>query len=105
MVMVLEGGLPKNNVILYVFRGETRSIERVFIKKCFVFMTGSVCHVKGFTTGSRNSLKDVRKSQMTPNQVRKWLRQQSEDFYTAGFHALVKRWDKCINVNGGYDEK
>jgi hypothetical protein len=22
-----------------------------------------------------------------------------------GFHALVKRWDKCINVDGGYVEK
>jgi hypothetical protein len=27
--------------------------------------------------------------------VRKWLRQQS----------IVKRWDKCINVGGGYVEK
>jgi hypothetical protein len=34
--------------------------------------------------------------------VRKWLRQQSKDFYAAGFDALVKRWDKCINVGGGY---
>jgi hypothetical protein len=24
-----------------------------------------------------------------------------EDFYAAGFGALVKRWDKCINVGGG----
>jgi hypothetical protein len=34
---------------------------------------------------------------------RKWLRQQSKDFYVyvAGFDALVKRWDKCINVGGG----
>jgi hypothetical protein len=31
-------------------------------------------------------------------EVRKWLRQQSKDLYTAGFDALVKRWDKCINV-------
>jgi hypothetical protein len=30
---------------------------------------GSVCRVKRFTTGSRNSLKDVRKSQMMPDQV------------------------------------
>jgi hypothetical protein len=22
-----------------------------------------------------------------------------------GFHALVKHWDKCINVGGGYVEK
>jgi hypothetical protein len=40
-----------------------------------------------------------------PDQVRKWLRQQSKDFYGAGFDALVKRWDKCINIGGGYVEK
>jgi hypothetical protein len=34
----------------------------------------------------------------------KWLRLQSEDFYAAGFDSLVKRWDKCINVGGGYVE-
>jgi hypothetical protein len=32
----------------------------------------------------------------------KWLRQGSRDFYAAGFNALVKRWDKCISVGGGY---
>jgi hypothetical protein len=37
--------------------------------------------------------------------VRKWLRQQSKYFYAVGFDALVKRWDKCINVGGGYVEK
>jgi hypothetical protein len=35
-------------------------------------------------------------------EVRKWLRQQSKDFYAAGFDALIKRWDMCINVGGGY---
>jgi hypothetical protein len=38
-------------------------------------------------------------------EVRKWLRQQSKDFYAAGFDELVKRWDKCINVDGGYVKK
>jgi histone-lysine N-methyltransferase SETMAR len=38
-------------------------------------------------------------------EVRKWLRQQSKDFYAAGFDTLVKRWDKCIIVGGGYIEK
>jgi hypothetical protein len=38
-------------------------------------------------------------------EVQKWPRQQSEDFCAAGFEALVKRWDKCINVGGGYVEK
>jgi hypothetical protein len=35
----------------------------------------------------------------------KWPRQQTKDFYVAGFDALVKRWDKCINVGGGHVEK
>jgi hypothetical protein len=30
---------------------------------------------------------------------------KSEDFYAEGSDALVKRWDKCINVGGGYAEK
>jgi hypothetical protein len=38
-------------------------------------------------------------------EVRKWLRQQSEDFYAVGFDALVKRWDKYVSVGGGYVEK
>jgi hypothetical protein len=47
-------------------------------------------------------------SLMTKNlirrEVRKWLRQQSKDIYAVGFSALVKRWDKCISVGGGYVE-
>jgi hypothetical protein len=40
-------------------------------------------------------------------EVRKWLREQSNDLYVyaTGFDALVKRWDKCINVGGEYVEK
>jgi hypothetical protein len=38
-------------------------------------------------------------------EVQKWLRQHSKDFYAAGFDAMVKRWDKCISVGGGYVEK
>jgi hypothetical protein len=38
-------------------------------------------------------------------EVRKWNRQQSKDFYAAGFDAFVKRWDKCINAGGGYVKK
>jgi hypothetical protein len=33
-------------------------------KKWFTFMVGSVCRVKRFTTGPRNYLNNVRKSQM-----------------------------------------
>jgi hypothetical protein len=35
----------------------------------------------------------------------KWLRKQSKNFYAAGFHALVKLWDKCISVVGRYVKK
>jgi hypothetical protein len=38
-------------------------------------------------------------------EVRKCLRQQSKDLHAVGFDALVKRWDKRINVDGGYVEK
>jgi histone-lysine N-methyltransferase SETMAR len=38
-------------------------------------------------------------------EVRKWLRQQSKNFHAACFDSLVKRRDKCINVDGGYVEK
>jgi hypothetical protein len=38
---------------------------------------------------------------MLPDEVWKWLRQQSKDFYAAGFDALVKRWDRYINVGEG----
>jgi hypothetical protein len=37
-------------------------------------------------------------------EVRKWLRQQLKDFYSAGFNTLVKRWDKFIGVGGRYVE-
>jgi hypothetical protein len=32
-------------------------MRKVLIKKRFLFTVGSVCHVKRFTAGSRNSLK------------------------------------------------
>jgi hypothetical protein len=38
-------------------------------------------------------------------EVQKWLRQQSNGFYAAGFNTMVKQWDKCISVGGGYVEK
>jgi hypothetical protein len=34
-----------------------------------------------------------------------WLRQQPKEFYAAGFQGLVKRWAKCLNVQGDYVEK
>jgi len=33
------------------------------------------------------------------------FRHQPKEFYAAGFQGLVKRWDKCLNLNGDYVEK
>jgi hypothetical protein len=70
-----------------------------------MFTVGSVCLVKQFAVRYRNSHKDIQDSQMMLDQMRKWLRQQSKDLYSAGFDALVKWLDKCINVGGEYVEK
>jgi hypothetical protein len=74
-------------------------MQRIFITKCFLFSVGSVCRVKRFTAGLQTFVDEVE------TEIRKWLRQQSEDFCAEGFDALVKRWNKCINVGGGYVEK
>jgi hypothetical protein len=67
-------------------------MQGIFIKKCFLFMLGSVFRVMPFTTGSRNchlSVKRFADDEEVETQARKWLRQQSRDFYAAGFDALV----------------
>ena len=37
--------------------------------------------------------------------VRQWLRRQDLAFYQAGIHALVKRWNKTVEMGGDYIEK
>jgi hypothetical protein len=62
---------------------------------------GSDCCVKRFHLGGKRFADDEK----FETEVWKWLRQQSKDFYAAGFDALVKRRDKYINTGGGYVEK
>jgi hypothetical protein len=38
-------------------------------------------------------------------EVTAWFRQQPKELYADGFQGLVKRWSKCINVQGDYVEK
>jgi hypothetical protein len=67
-------------------------------------MVGSVCHVKQFTSRSRNVanvslvMKKLKRSVEVAETTVK-------NFYAVGFNALVKRWDKHINVGGGYVKK
>jgi hypothetical protein len=97
----LRGVTQKVRVLLCVFLGEggiKDSMKRIFIKKCFLFTVRSVCRAKRFHLAGK-SFADDKEVEM---EVWKWLRQQSKHFCAAGFDAVVKRWDKCINVGGGH---
>jgi hypothetical protein len=37
--------------------------------------------------------------------VRTWLHEQETSRYREGMHALVSRWCKAVDVDGGYVEK
>jgi hypothetical protein len=60
MVTVLEEFITEGQRSVVRFLWAKGFNERILIKKSFMCMVGSVCHVKRFTTGSRNSLKDAR---------------------------------------------
>jgi hypothetical protein len=64
-------------------------------------MMGSVSSVKWFHLGGKRFADDWE----VETEVQMWLRQQSKDFFAVGCNALVKQWDKCINVGGGYVKK
>jgi hypothetical protein len=104
MVTVLEYTTEEQRSVLR-FCGQKDSMRRIFIKKCFLFMVGSVCRLKRFTTGSRNSLKNVREVADDAQPGLEVAKTTVKNFYAVGFDALVKRWDKCINVGRGYVEK
>jgi hypothetical protein len=62
-------------------------MQRIFIKKCFLFTVGSVCHLKQFHHCGGRFADD----EEVGREVQKWLRQESKYFYAAGFDSLVKR--------------
>jgi hypothetical protein len=86
--------IPKSGVLLYVFLW-AKGLTAMDIHK-------EICHVYGGKYLSRKAVPDwVEKfsqghSKVTDDEteVRNRLRQQSKDFFAAGFDALVKRWDK-----------
>jgi hypothetical protein len=43
--------------VVWFFYGHKDSMQRILIKKCFLFTLGSVCRIKRFTAGSRNVAK------------------------------------------------
>jgi hypothetical protein len=74
--------------VMRFFCGRSNSMQRIFIDKSFLFMVGSVCHVKRFKTGSRNCHlcgNRLADDEDVETEVRKWLRQQSEKTYMLRF--------------------
>jgi hypothetical protein len=70
MATVLEGVLPKSSVLLWIFLwAKGLNAKDIHKKNVFLFKVRSVFRAKQSTTGSRNSLMDVRKSQMMTDQV------------------------------------
>jgi hypothetical protein len=51
MATVLEEFISEKQLLFCVFCGQKDSMQRIFIKKCFLFTVGSVRRVKRFTTG------------------------------------------------------
>jgi hypothetical protein len=62
MATVLEECITEEHrsVVRFFFRAKGLNAKDIH-KEMFLFMVGRVCRVKRFTTGPRNSLKDVRK--------------------------------------------
>jgi hypothetical protein len=52
--------MPKSSVLLGIFCEQNNSVQRILIKKCLLFIVGSVCHIKQLKTGLRNSNKDIK---------------------------------------------
>jgi hypothetical protein len=102
MATVLEGVLPKSSVLLCVFFcGQKDSMQRILIKKCFLFVFRSICRVNRLYFADKH----FDDNEEVETEVWKWQSQESRDFYAADFDALVMRRDKRINVGGGYVEK
>jgi hypothetical protein len=91
---------------------EQRSVVRLLkakrlnakdIHKEIVYVYGGIClSRKAVHSYGKKCFSDVEEDEA---EVRKWLRQQPKDLYAAGFDALLKRWEKCINAGGVYVEK
>jgi hypothetical protein len=56
-------------------------------------------------TGSLKGGEGVSTDDEIKGAVHRWLRSQSEEFFSRGIQALVKRWHTCIECGVDYVEK
>jgi hypothetical protein len=91
MATMLEMYTTEEQRSVVRFCGQKSSIQNILIKKYFLFTVGKfLCKVVNIWM--------AKISLMRKGLKRKWLRQQSKDFYVVGFNALVKLRDKVISV-------
>jgi hypothetical protein len=101
MATVLEEFTTEDQRPLVFFLRATALNAKDIHKEMFLIMLGNVCRLKRFHLGGKRLSDD----EEVETKVRKRRGQQSKDFNALGFNALIKRWDKCINVGVEYVEK
>jgi hypothetical protein len=101
---VLEGGITQEQSSVMEFLWAKGLTKGMSINKYFLFTVESIPRVKTFIPGLRNVAKV---SLMTKNlKRRRGIAEITvKRLRAADFDSLVKLWDKCINVGGGYVEK
>jgi hypothetical protein len=78
-------------------------MQRIFIKKCFLFTVGSNCSVKSFHFGGKRFADD----EEFEKEARKWLRQQSKRLLCCWYRHTSKAmgqiyqcwWRICREIN------
>jgi hypothetical protein len=79
-----------------LFRGRAKGPNEIFIKKCVPLYGGKCLSCKAVHNWDDKRGKSFAHDEEVETEVQKWLRQQSEDFYSAGFDGLVKRWGTSV---------
>jgi hypothetical protein len=102
MATDLECITEEQRSVMFFLCVQKASMQRIFVKKFFLSTLKSFCRVKRFSHGGKR-FDDDKKVETEVAEVAETTVKQ--DFHVASFHALVKRWAKCVNVSGGYVEK
>ena len=76
-----------------IFLGQRPSYDRNSPRNAASIMVTSALIYRRLKVGAANFL------------IHQWIEQQPSSFFAAGIEKLVPRWDKCLNVLGGYVEK
>jgi hypothetical protein len=73
MTTVFEGYITEEQCSVVRFCGQKDTMQKISIKKCFLFTVGSVCRLERFSLGGKRFTDDEK----VETEVRKWPRPQS----------------------------